>query len=389
MENNNHFDELIVSYLSRELNAEEEAFVLDWINSSEEHKQYFEALRSTWSLLAAKQTVKDINIDSEWNQFKQIIGAKQLIHLPIEENGAQTYSSEEAQPKGRSKLRKLLVPVVIAASAICLFSAGWLLVGTNSATNKHPARKLTEVIPAESPMVQHRNTTMKPEHLVLQDGTAVVLYDKSEISYHQPFMANKRDIVLTGAADFTVAKDKTRPFTVFSGDVSTTALGTHFKVTALRNESNIFVTLYEGKVLVRSRNPVNTSPDQDFYLHPGEELVYNRISFTASVKNFWNEGGNLARVNKRKGNAGYDNPSLPHAGKGTWYMFNNQPLNLVFDQLESMFNVDIVYSKKEVSKIYFIGTFGVSDSIEVILTQITKMNNLRVTRNNNRFIITK
>jgi len=95
MENNNYFDELIVSYLSRELNEEEEVFVLDWINSSDEHRQYFEKLKSAWILLGAKQTAKNINIDSEWNQFQQIISAKKLIDSEAEPVSATAETPNE------------------------------------------------------------------------------------------------------------------------------------------------------------------------------------------------------------------------------------------------------------------------------------------------------
>lgn len=70
-------------------------------------------------------------------------------------------------------------------------------------------------------------------------------------------------------------------------------------------------------------------------------------------------------------------------------MFNNQPLEQVFKQLEDLFNVEIVYSKKDISKIYFISTFRNSDSLDSILNQIGRLNNLKVTRKNDKFIITK
>src|SRR4028119_2122392 len=73
MKNSNYFDELIISYLSNELNEEEEAFVLEWINSREQNKQHFEKLRSTWDLLTVNEAAKAINVDREWNQFKQVI----------------------------------------------------------------------------------------------------------------------------------------------------------------------------------------------------------------------------------------------------------------------------------------------------------------------------
>jgi transmembrane sensor len=70
-------------------------------------------------------------------------------------------------------------------------------------------------------------------------------------------------------------------------------------------------------------------------------------------------------------------------------MFNNQPLEQVFKQLEDLFHVEIVYSKKDISKIYFISTFRNSDSLDSILNQIGRLNNLKVTRKNDKFIITK
>jgi hypothetical protein len=74
-----------------------------------------------------------------------------------------------------------------------------------------------------------------------------------------------------------------------------------------------------------------------------------------------------------------DDPSLPK-NKGSWYMFNNQPLSEVFDQLGSMYNVEITYNKKEIANIYFIGSFEKTDSIGKILSKIAITNNLKITK---------
>ena len=68
-----------------------------------------------------------------------------------------------------------------------------------------------------------------------------------------PFQNNKREIYLEGEAYFKVAKDKTKPFTVFAGALATTALGTQFRITAKKNTpGNITVKLFTGKVAIRS-----------------------------------------------------------------------------------------------------------------------------------------
>jgi hypothetical protein len=64
-------------------------------------------------------------------------------------------------------------------------------------------------------------------------------------------------------------------------------------------------------------------------------------------------------------------------------------LNKVYDQLEVIYGIDIVYKKSEVSRIYFIGPFNVTDSLEAVLTKISGINNLKVIKANKGFVITK
>ncbi|MCW3107874.1 MAG: FecR family protein [Segetibacter sp.] len=390
MGNSNYFDELIVSYLSNELNAEEESFVLDWINSSEQNKQYFEELRSTWNLLAVEQTVKDINIEAEWNQFKQAIGTSQKAPSFIEPASFDTEVIEEVKPNRKAKVYKLFVSIAVAASILVVIALGWRLANYNAIVEKPLAVNVNKEIPEKPSSIRTRfNTTDKPIVLVLQDGSEVKLYGKSKISYEEPFTGNKRDISLVGKANFKVAKDKTKPFTVFSGDLATTALGTQFTVTAFKNGKNIIVRLYEGKVVVKSSASAKRKFRNDYYLLPGHELVYDNQSLTATIRTFRIEVNLVTKNNNKKETVPIDNPSVPKLGNGTWYMFNNQPLPQVLDQLEGMFNVDIVYSKKDLSKIYFIGTFNIADSLDDILKQIADLNDLKVIKKNNKIIISK
>lgn len=386
MANSNYFDELIVSYLCNELNAEEEAFVLDWINSSEANTKYFEELRSTWNLVHAKHTISKINIDSEWDQFKQVIGAKQFERCNTESSSFPLQVREEVIRDKKSNVAKVVSFAVVA----CILGA-IALIGKRTFDNK-PSEKPVALVAkkgTELPkfVIKHQvNTTNKVNLIMLADGTQIKLYGKSEISYSEPFISNKRDVTLVGKARFIVTKDKTRPFTVSSGDISTTALGTQFTVTAFKNSHNISVRLDEGKVVIRSAN-ASVRKMAKYYLLPGQELIYNYKNATAKIRLF-KENDLIEKGTKNKSYAA-DTPSLPSPGKGTWYMFNNQTLTEVFDQLASMFKVNIVYSKKEFSKIYFIGTFNVADSLSGILKQIGDLNNLKILKKNNKVIISR
>jgi hypothetical protein len=234
-------------------------------------------------------------------------------------------------------------------------------------------------------ILQHQiNNSGKDKKLLLEDGSEIILANQSELYYYEPFVDNKRDISLIGKATFHVAKDSKRPFTVASGDIATTALGTSFTVTSFDREDLITVQLFEGKVVIKSIEKASRKLDKDYFLLPGHEFIYNKKNHTALLRRFAHDKkGGL--INPRKINS--DNPSLPKEKTGAWYMFNNQPLTEVFEQLESMYQVDIVYDPLTISQIYFIGKFEKADSIEAILKKITFSNKLKLRREGNKFIV--
>jgi hypothetical protein len=231
------------------------------------------------------------------------------------------------------------------------------------------------------------NTSGKTKRLVLQDSSEIILDPSSEVSWNEPFTNNRRDIVLKGRARFHVAKDKTRPFTVISGQIATTALGTQFIVTAFERQDFISVQLFEGKVVVKAADSIRPQLKSNFYLLPGEELLYNNKQYTARVHRFMNADA-IARHKEQAEDNMEDMPSLPLGDKGSWYMFNNQPLVQVFKQLEEMYGVHISYPEKGLEKMYFIGKFSKNDSVSDILNQISLLNNLTVTKKDNAYIIT-
>jgi ferric-dicitrate binding protein FerR (iron transport regulator) len=272
----------------------------------------------------------------------------------------------------------------IAALLLLIIGLGWSVFQNKKPTEKVIAKNVQKIENTHSIFVRHEiNNSGGLKQLILQDGTEIILFDKSEVSFQEPFTGNRRDISLKGKADFKVAKDKTRPFTVFSGDIATTVLGTKFTITAFQNMNDITVTLYEGRVVVKSAENVKRKLRKNYYLLPGQQLIYDKSK--SIIKLRANKTGNSSKQNKSH----KDNLSIPQYNKGSWFMFNNQPLGQVFDHLSIMYRVKIVYSKREVDNINFIGTFAQSDSLEHIIEQIAALNQLKVTKNNNRFIINK
>ncbi|ESQ82251.1 hypothetical protein AEAC466_18060 [Asticcacaulis sp. AC466] len=85
----------------------------------------------------------------------------------------------------------------------------------------------------------------------LSDGSRVALDANSAIKVH--FEDGRRQIWLTsGRANFNVAKDALRPFTVAAGDRTVIATGTEFSVDRQRGDGRVI--LYEGRVSVMAND---------------------------------------------------------------------------------------------------------------------------------------
>jgi ferric-dicitrate binding protein FerR (iron transport regulator) len=280
----------------------------------------------------------------------------------------------------------MVIAMAAAASLLLIIAFGWKWL-FNGKGDEGIAKDATKMEESAQALVRHEvNTSGKPMAIVLNDGSEIVLWDHSEINFQEPFAADKRDITLIGRAKFSVAKDSTRPFTVYSGDISTTALGTEFTINTFENSDRIIVRLYEGKVVIKPLKS-NTNLNKDVFLEPGQEFVYDKKAI--SRLNTFQLADSVAIEDNNSEELSRDNPSIPENTSGSWFMFNNQSLDEVFNQLAGMYHVKIVYHKEEIKNMYFIGKFEKSDSLEYILRQISVLNNLKITRKDSAFVVSR
>lgn len=223
----------------------------------------------------------------------------------------------------------------------------------------------------------------KQEHSInfdLPDGSAVVLFPKSTISYNQEFNKKYRIINLKGKAIFKVAKNKKRPFSVFSEGFSTTALGTQFLVTSTK-ENQIEVKLFEGHVRVRDIHSMRKNIP-DIYLKPGQLLTLNKLSAKYEISTFRLNENALVTTTKitPKNQIVTNNRSLN---------FNNTPLNTVLQKLSEKYKTAIDYDQETVEGLYFTGRVEQTDSLKTVLSIIANMNGLKLKEEQGKLIITK
>ena len=127
--------------------------------------------------------------------------------------------------------------------------------------------------------------------LLLPDGSKVWLNAASSIRFPTAFTGNNRKVEITGEAYFEIAPNATQPFIVESNGMNVMVLGTHFNVNAYRDNTDMKVTLVEGRVKVASGNGTGT------ILNPMEQAEMNKEGLVKLVENAdvseavaWKEG---------------------------------------------------------------------------------------------------
>jgi len=109
------------------------------------------------------------------------------------------------------------------------------------------------------------------DHVRLADGSEVTL--NTDTSIRVIFTAKERRVQLErGEAFFEVAKNKARPFIVYTGDKRVMAVGTSFAVR--RDDSDIQVVVTEGRVTLAGTRPLLTAIKESLapptYLNAGD-----------------------------------------------------------------------------------------------------------------------
>lgn len=265
----------------------------------------------------------------------------------------------------------------IAASLLIIMAAG-LLVFKNSPES---GKQVLAIKKEEGFWRTVNNPTGHTMNFILNDGSEIQLAAHSKVSFQQPFPGNKREIKLTGKAFFKVAKDKNRPFTVFSGPVFTTALGTQFTVDATRDGKSIHIKLHEGKVLVKHSAFSDKGRNEEYYLVPNQELTYYIHTGRVSIESFRESDLSIK--------------SLPNAEKhkttqnGVMISFNREPVENVFKQLEKAYHVDLGFAAGGFRDYYFTGSFNRADSLERILRIIAATNKMEIIKSGSGYKINK
>jgi transmembrane sensor len=265
--------------------------------------------------------------------------------------------------------------LAVAASIVLVIGLSWQFM---------LQKQKTRISAAAVATTKHiSNTTPQKMTLSLSDGSIVELSPNSTLSYSENFTTAKREVLLTGEATFTIAKDVARPFFVSTNTVLITVLGTRFTVRSEEANKATKVILHDGRVMVKAAN----SP---YYLSPGDIFIFQKTPAPASTAN---RADPANRINPANPSNPEHNDSVAarilhlQKDKDDCYVFANYPLDVVFDQLQLIYNAKISYNKAEFGNRSFIGKIDKRDSLSHILKSITLLNNFGLHKEGDGFSI--
>ena len=186
--------------------------------------------------------------------------------------------------------------------------------------------------------------------LALSDGSKVWLNSMTEFRFPVAFTGEERKVYLTGEAYFQVAKDTNKPFRVVVNDMMVEALGTGFNINAYQDDNCLRTTLVEGKVRVSY-----SDTRQECILVPGEQAVLKEGVLTSGQVNVddiiaWKKGR---------------------------FVFSDMPLEIIANQLERWYDVEIRFDDTVAKYYRFTGVMKRYNELEQVLGLIEETTNVR------------
>ncbi|MCG8311379.1 MAG: DUF4974 domain-containing protein [Cytophagales bacterium] len=256
--------ELLIRF-SKGLCSEDEAYeVITWLKGRQSDRFLNDVIDED-----IKISLEHPNVDKHKEHkalleriIKMISAEKSLTDSKLSHKSAY---SNLGKTESRTRSAVLINIFKIAASLLLVgiigYAITWVLNNPGSS-----------ILATEISMVTKENSVGRKSVIYLPDGSKVHLNSESKITYPDVFSDTCRLIYLQGEAHFEVRKDPSRPFTVRTGDIAVTALGTEFNVMNFVDEPHICVALESGRVVV---NEIADKQKGDkIYLDPGNGVSY-------------------------------------------------------------------------------------------------------------------
>lgn len=220
------------------------------------------------------------------------------------------------------------------------------------------------------------NMTSTIQKIMLSDGSKVWLSPNSQLTYLKVFAMHSRQVALKGEAFFEVTKDHTRPFSIYSGKITTKVWGTSFRIRNFKNDLTK-VDVVTGKVSVSISTP--NRPETDLS-SPAQTNHAQEVMLTPNQEATYDNGLNYLKKNIEIKDTTID------IWKKTNISFDNAPMTDVFKTLSKRFRVHIWSADRKVNADYLNADFT-NESLPAIMEMLKNTMNVNYTVSGNQFVL--
>ncbi|MFH2142331.1 MAG: FecR domain-containing protein [Bacteroidota bacterium] len=322
---NIEFDDLIVKFLSGNINSDELTILNEWRSSESANENYFNEQKKIWDSAEKVHYINDINLDTEWiNLSSKLDFSDKTVLLPG---------------------RKIKFYYSIAAAIMIIMLS---VIGYKYFSNR----------PSEKTIISQEN----PIDINLPDGSSITLNAMAEIGYPDEFKGKTRNIHLKkGEAFFNVTKDSIKPFIVETEFLDVKVLGTSFCVTVDKSgETSVNVASGVVEVINKKDNA------KKVVLHPGDKVV-----FSHETKKFDKS------VNLNENYIGWKTKKL---------VFKNDKLSDIIKDINKTYNCNIIIQSEKILDCRLTTAFE-NQSLESVLNILQSVLNLNIKYTDNSILI--
>ncbi|MEX0987775.1 MAG: FecR domain-containing protein [Bacteroidales bacterium] len=235
MKRNKKYWNDIAGYISGEMNPEEAGMFLEEVKQDHQMKNDYELMKKSWNDFNSNPEEKYRDTGIAWNKLHERL----MIDGQLDE-----------QPPV-IRMNKVAYTIRIAAIILLILAVGVPAV-YYSVTRFGTTKDIMEYSARDGILT-----------VDLPDGSRVFLNKDANLVFKESYEL-QRDVTLKGEGYFDVMEDPARPFTVNTGKVVVTVLGTSFNIKE-SDKDNTEVFVEQGKVrmeLKNGRNSVTLVPGQ-------------------------------------------------------------------------------------------------------------------------------
>ncbi|MBB5437286.1 ferric-dicitrate binding protein FerR (iron transport regulator) [Pedobacter sp. AK017] len=204
--------------------------------------------------------------------------------------------------------------------------------------------------------------------ITLPDGSRAWLNADTKISFPSQFIGKERKIlIINGEVYFEVAKNKEKPFIVVADQQEVEVLGTHFNISAYKDEGSTKTTLLEGSVKVSSLRG-KRSDEETVILKPNQQSIVTGSS-----------GISVKTVDAEEA----------IAWKQGVFIFNSTPLDPIMRQVARWYNVDVIYEDPELKTELMGGAVSRYDNVSRILKTLENTGAVKFKIEGRKVIVSK